>query len=68
MIGKREVVFKAATFASRRSDRDRVVKNQIHCTPPSVQPTYLGRWTGMLKANMAAADALTFLRFIGVAA
>jgi hypothetical protein len=37
VIGKRQVVFKAATAASLRRGRRIIVKNQVHCTPPSAQ-------------------------------
>jgi hypothetical protein len=59
MVGKRQIIFKTATAASRLSDRNWIVKYQIHRIPPSVQLAFWGQRTGMLKANMAAVDALT---------
>ena len=66
MVGKRQIIFKTATAASRLSDRHGIVKNQVHCIPPSVLLALWGQRTGMLKANMAAVDALTFPELTGV--
>jgi len=53
MISKRKVIFQAAACVGRRSRF--IIKNQIHSTPPSVQPALHGtcaEWrTGMLKAK-----------------
>ena len=40
VVGKREVVFKAATCLGRRGrGRCHLIKYQVHCIPPSVQPS-----------------------------
>ena len=47
--------------ASRRGRRH-VVKNQVHCTPPSVLPIPCGTADGDVESQPAAVDALSLLK------
>ena len=57
VIGLGKVVFKAANTFGLRRGRRQFVNRKVHNTPPSVP---FG--TGMLKASMAAVNALTLSR------